>query len=185
MRIVLLILFSAIVVAVVAYFLFFPRNTFISVYRPNGGTVIFSRMGVSLDPAPDHYATNGFDHIEPYVSRLLIPTNHFKSLNIFTSDGNRGFGLDARDGVVYAGLTVEWRQEAQREAAIRAFFSSLGIPPSRDYLAGNGGVPDATRILSYPISGSTGELTALTKRILQELCGISPTEALDISYKDK
>ncbi len=128
---------------------------------------------------------NGFHHIEPYVSRLLVPTNHFKALHIFTPDGNRGFGFSARDGRVEVGLMVEWRQEAQKEAAIRAFFSSLGIAPSRDYLAGNGGIPDATRILDYPITGSTAEVTALTKRILQELCGVSPTEALDIRYEDK
>jgi hypothetical protein len=54
-----------------------------------------------------------------------------------------------------------------------------------DYLAGNGGVPDATRILEYPLSGSTVEVTALTKRILQELCSVSPTEALDIKYTAK
>ena len=185
MKIALLVFVCVIAVAVVAYFLLFPRNTFISLSRPSGGTVTFSRTGVSLETAPDHYATNGFDHIEPYVSRLLVPTNRFKFLHMFTPDGNRGFGFSARDGVVQAGLTVEWRQETQREAAIRAFFSSLGIPPSRDYLAGNGGVPDATRILDYSISGSTAEVTALTKRILQELCGVSATEALDISYGDK
>jgi len=185
MKIALLILFGVIVAAAAAYFLLFPRNTFISVYRPSGGTVTFSRTGVSFEAAPDHYATNGFAHIEPYVSRLLVPTNRFKFLHIFTADGNRGFGFSARDGVVEAGLTVEWRQEAQREAAILSFFSSLGIAPSRDYLAGNGGVPDATRILDYPIKGSPVEVTALTKRILQELCSVSPTEALDISYGDK
>jgi len=185
MKIALLVFVVLIVAAVVTYFLLFPRNTFISFSRPSGGTVTFSRTGVSVEAAPDHYATNAFDHIEPYVSRLLVPTNHFKFLHIFTPDGNRGFGFSARDGKVEAGLTVEWRQEAQREAAIRAFFSSLGIAPSRDYLAGNGGVPDATRILDYPITGSTAEMTALTKRILQELCGVSPTEALDIKYGDK
>ncbi len=185
MKIALLAFVSVIVVAVVAYFLVFPRNTFISLSRPSGGTVTFSRTGVSFEAAPDHFATNGFDHIEPYVSRLIVPTNHFKFLNMFTPDGTRGFGFDAKDGVVHAGLTVEWRQESQRESAIRAFFSSLGIAPSRDYLAGNGGVADATRILEYPVTGSTAEVTTLTKRILQELCGVSPTEALDISYGDK
>jgi hypothetical protein len=185
MKIALLVFVGIIVVAVVAYFLLFPRNTFISFSRPSGGTVTFSRSGVSLEAAPDHYATNGFDHIELYVARLLVPTKQFKFLHMFTPDGTRGFGFSARDGVVEAGLTVEWRQEAQREAAIRAFFSSLGIAPSRDYLAGNGGVPDATRILDYRITGSASEVTALTKRILQELCGVTPTEALDISYGDK
>ncbi|MHB8524312.1 MAG: hypothetical protein ACYDH9_26630 [Limisphaerales bacterium] len=183
MRIALLVFVGVIVVAVVAYFLLFPRNRFISLSRPGGGTVTFSHTGVSFEAAPDHYATNGFDHIEPYVSRLLMPTNRFKFLHMFTPDGNRGFGFSAKDGVVQAGLTVEWRQDAQREAVIRAFFSSLGIAASQDYLAGNGGVPDATRILDYPISGSTVKVTTLTKRILQDLCGISPTEALDISPK--
>ncbi len=76
-----------------------------------------------------------------------------------------------------AGLTVEGRLEGKRKAEICAFFGSLSIAPSRDCLAGNGGVPDATQILHYPISGSTANVTALTKRILQELCGVSPTEA--------
>ena len=176
---------GVIVVAVVAYLLLFPRNTFISLSRPSGGTVTFSRTGMSVEAPPDHYATNGFDHIEPYVSRLLVPTNRFKFLSMFTPDGTRGLGFDAKDGVVHACLTVEWRQESQREAVIRAFFSSLGIAPSQDYLAGNGGVADATRILEYPVTGSTVEVTALTKRVLQDLCGVSPTEALDISYRDK
>ena len=185
MKITLLVFVGIIVLAVVAYFLLFPRNMFISFSRPSGGKVTFSRTGVSLEAAPDHYASNGFDHIDAYVARLLVPTKQFKFLHMFTPDGTRGFGFRARDGVVEAGLIVEWRQEAQREATIRAFFSSLGIKPSRDYLAGNGGVPDATRILDYPITGSTAEVAALTKRILQELCGVSPTEALDIKYTNK
>jgi hypothetical protein len=186
MKIALLVFVAVIVTAAVAYLVFFPRNSFFIISRPGGGgSVTLSRTGVSFEAAPDHYATNGFDHIEPYVSRLLVPTNRFKFLHMFTPDGTRGFGFSGRDGVVEAGLTVEWRQEAPREAAIRAFFSSLGIAPSQDYLAGNGGVPDATRILDYPIKGSTAEVTALTKRILQELCGVSATEALDISYGDK
>ena len=185
MKIGLIVLFSVMVVAVAAYFLLFPRDTFISFKRSGGGAVTFSRTGVSFEAAPDHYATNGFAHIGPYVPRLLVPTNHFKFLRIFTPDGNRGFGLNAKDGVVQAGLTVEWRQAAQREAAIRAFFSSLGITPSQDRLAGNGGVADATRILEYPIKGSTAEVTALTKCILQNLCSVSATEALDITYAEK
>jgi hypothetical protein len=185
MKIALIALLVAIVLAVMAYVFLFPGNTFISFSRPGGGALTFSRTGVSVQRPPDHYATDGFSHVEPYISRLLVPTNRLKFLRIFTPDGNRGFGLHARDGVVEASLTVEWRQDAQREASIRSFFRSLGIAPSRDYLAGNGGVPDASRILEYPLSGSTVEVTALTKRILQELCSVSPTEALDIKYTAK
>jgi hypothetical protein len=185
MKIALLFLSSVIVVAVAAYFLLFPRDTFISFYEPSSGKVTFSSSGVSFESAPDHYAYNGFDHIEPYVARLLVPTKHFQFLHIFTPDGNRGVGLSAKDGVVKAVLTVEWRQEAQREAAIRTFFSSLGIAPSEDYLAGNGEMPDAIRFLDYPVSGNTTEITTLTKRILQELCSVSPTEALHIAFREK
>ena len=185
MKITLIILLGIVVLAFVAYLFFFPRDTFIIVARPSGGSVIFSHSSISFESAPDRYTTNGFDHIEPYVSRLLVTTNRFKFLNIFTPDGNRGFALCAKDGKVEAELTDEWRQESQKEAAIRAFFGSLGIAPSRDYLAGNGGVSDSTRVLEYPISGNSTEVAAFTKRILQELCGVSPTEALDIKYQEK
>ena len=171
--------------ATIAYWISIPRNSFFIFSRPGGGSMTLSRTGVSFESAPAHYASNGFDHLEPYISKLLATTNGYRFLHIFTPDGKHGFGFSARDGAVEASLTVEWRQEAQREATIREFFSSLRITPSRDYLAGNGGVPDATRLLAYRISGSSVEVTALTKRILAELCGIVPTEALDIKYGTK
>lgn len=185
MRTAVLIALGIAVAAAAAYFLLFPHNLLIITRRSGGSTVTLSRTGVSFEPAPDHFATNGFDHIEPYVSRLLVPTNRFRSLHIFTPDGNRGFGLTARGALVEASLTLEWRREVQREAAIRSFFGSLGIAPSQDYLAGNGGVPDATRLLQYPVKGGAAEVTALTKRILQELCSVSPKEALNIGYGEK
>lgn len=172
MKSTLIILAIAIVLGVIAYRMLFPCCTFISLTTSNGGGITFSRSGVSIDPAPDHYSSNGLEHIEPYLSRLLVPTNQFKSIAIFTPDGNRGFGLDAQNGIITAGFTVEWRQEGQREAAIRTFFKALQIQPSRDYLAGNGGVPDATRVLEYPVKGTATEITALAKRILQELCAV-------------
>lgn len=184
MKIALLVSVALIISATVAYFAFFPDDTIIGFRRPGGGEITFSRGGVSLRAAPDFHAKNGFDHIEPYVSRLLVPASHLKFLHIFTPDGKRGFGFSARGGTAEATLTVDWRQKAEKEAAIRAFFSSRGIAPTRDYLAGNGGIPDATRILQYPIAGSTVEVAALTKRILQELCGVTQTEALSIGYGD-
>ena len=106
-------------------------------------------------------------------------------VGIFTPAGDRGLGLYAGDGRIEANLNVEWRREPQREAAIRAFFGGLGIQPTVDYLAGNGGVPDATRLLGFPMTGNASEVAALTKRILQELCGVSSTEPLDIRYTER
>ncbi|HTI99779.1 MAG TPA: hypothetical protein VL527_12940 [Dongiaceae bacterium] len=185
MKIALLIFLGVIVMAVIAYWLLFPRNTHFLFSRPGGGKVILSRTGISFAAAPDHFATNGMDHLAPYVARLLAPAKSFKFLQLFTPDGTRGFWFDAKDGVVHADFMVKWRREPQREAAIRAFFSSRDTAPAQDYLAGNGGVPDATRVLAYPIGGNPAEVTALTQRILQELCGVAPTEALDIKYTEK
>ena len=166
---------------IVSWYIWFPRNLFVRLDRSGGGGVCVSRKGVCLESAPDHYAMNGFDHIEQYVSGLLESPKGSKSLTLFTPDGARGFGLNAEDGFVHATLTVDWRDEPQKEAAIRSFFSSRGVAPTRDYLAGNDKVHDATRVLEYPIQGSAAELALLTKRILQELCGISPTEALEMA----
>jgi hypothetical protein len=169
----------------VVYSLLVPANTFITFRRSSGGTVTFSRWRIEFEGPPDHYNTGAFDHIESYVSRLTAPSPKKRFVGIFTSTGDRGFGLDAVKGRIEAVFTIEWRQEPQREAAIRAFFESRGIPSTEDYLAGNGGVPDASRVLNFPLTGNASEITDLTKRILQELCGVSSTEPLNIDYTEK
>ncbi len=185
MKITLFVLALLVVTGLVIYFVRFPPNTFITFSRPGGGSITFSRTSLSFDAAPDHFATNGLDHIQPYIARFLVPSHKFKSLIISTPDGKRALGFDARDGQAKVFLSVEWRQEPEREAAIRSFFKSVEIEPSMDYLAANGGVQGSTRCLEYPIKGTTNEVTALAERILCEVCGVSPTEALDIDYRDK
>ena len=184
-RIALATLIVVAVLAIVAYMRFVPRNTFINFTRSNGGRLTFSRWSIRFDPPPHHYESNGLDHIGPYIEQLLVPSHKFKALSIFTADGQRGFGLSARDGLVQANLTVEWRDDPAKEAAIRAFFRDLGATPSQDYLAGNGGVADATRVLDYPLRGDAHEVTALTQRILSDICGVSPGESLNIEPWEK
>jgi hypothetical protein len=104
---------------------------------------------------------------------------------MFTPAGDRGFALGVSQHAVEAHLTVEWRQQPEREKAIRAFFESRDIPATEDYLAGNGGVPDATRLLAYPLTGSPSDVAAMTKQILTELCGVSSTEPLNIRYSTR
>ena len=171
--------------AAVGYCLLVPANTFITFQRSGGGTVSFSRRGIELQGPPDRYPADGFDHIESYVSRLMAPSRKKRFVHIFTPAGDRGFGLYADDVKIEAQLSVQWRQEPQQEAAIRAFFEALSIQPTGDYLAGNGGVPDATRALTFPLTGNAPEVAALTKRILQQLCGVSSTEPLEIRYTEK
>jgi hypothetical protein len=136
-------------------------------------------------PEPDHFPANGFDHIESYITRLVALSSRPKTIVIGTPDGNRAIFLQAQDGKTEVFLmALNTHQQRKREEAIRTFFKTLGIEPSKDYLAGNGGAPNSTRCLSYPIAGTVREVTELTKRILNELCGISPKEGLNIRFND-
>ena len=178
------ILVGGVVAGVVLWYALFPSDQIFIVQVPGGGTLALARSGVSYNAAPDHHPTNGVSHIGPYVARLLLPSKPFKFLSLFTTDGQRGCALCAKGGAVSVSFTVPWKTEPQREAAIRAFFRARGIVPGEDYLAGNGGDPAATRLLEYPLYGDAAELTTLTQSMLRELCGVSPTEALDIDYRD-
>ena len=185
MRLVLTLLIGMVLIAGVVWFLRFPANMLIIVSRPGGSSMTVSRTGVSFDPAPIHYPSNGLSYVAPYIARLLAPTNTFKSLGISTPDGKHALGLHAQAGKAEVFMSADGLQEPKREAAIRSFFKSLGVDPVMDYLADNGGVQGSTRCLEYPLSGMTNDVTALTERMLQELCGVSPTNALDFDYNEK
>jgi hypothetical protein len=171
--------------AVVTYAVLIPRNRFIFFPRGDGGSVILSRWRIEFEGPPDRYAAGAFDHVESYVSRLMAAPRGNHWVMIFTPAGDRGFALSGNQHAVEAHLTVEWRQQPEREEAIRAFFESRGIPATEDYLAGNGNVPDATRLLAYPLTGSPSDVAAIAKRILTELCGVSSTEPLNIRYSTR
>src|ERR1700752_4966697 len=98
-------------------------------------------------PKPDSFSSDGFAHIESYISRLLRSSAPFTSLIVATPDGQIAVSLWQRGGVPEIWLSVQWRSETEREQAVRRFFSERGLSTSQDYLAGNGGIPDATRCL--------------------------------------
>lgn len=156
-----------------------------STKRANGGWIVFSRNGVSFEPPPNRLETGGREQIAEYVDTFLKSSDSFKHLMLFTPDGNRGFSMTSSNNEVQANFSVEWRDTPEKESAIRSFFEAISVKPTEDYLAMNGLVPDSTRLLSYPITGSVAEVTDLTQHILIELCGIQPDEALNISYREK
>jgi hypothetical protein len=133
-------------------------------------------------PQGDYYPQNGFDHIESYVSRLLSSTMQRRSVLINTLDRERGCSLFADSSMVIVGFIImQSLEDRKREKKIRKFFASRDKIPSQDYSAQDGRV----RIIDYPLSGNVSELTAMTKTILQEICNISPKEALSIKYREK
>ena len=88
MKLTVVILVLVVLIAVLVYYLLFPANTFIMVSTPAGGGITFGRTSISREAPPDHYASNGFNPIQFYVAKLLVPTSDFKFLSIFTPDGS-------------------------------------------------------------------------------------------------
>ena len=135
-------------------------------------------------PEPDHFASDGFAQIEGYVSRLLGSSALFTSIIIATPDQQMAVSLWQRAGVPEFTLSVEWRSEAGRERAVRQFFSARGLSASHDYLAGNGGVPDASRCLGYFLPPDVQFVTALTKDVLGQIYQLRDQDALDFTFRE-
>jgi hypothetical protein len=135
-------------------------------------------------PEPDHFASDGFAQIESYVLRLLRSPARFTSVIIATPDGQIAVSLWHRGGVPEFTLSVDWRSQPERERAVRQFFSARRLLTSRDYLAGNGGIPDASRHLGYFVPAEVQSITTLTKDVLREIYHLQEQDALDFSYEE-
>ena len=135
-------------------------------------------------PQPDSFASEGFAHVESYVSRLLQSSASFTSVIIATPDQQTAVSLWQRGGIPEFTLSLEWRQEAERERAVRQFFAERKLSTSHDYLAGNGGVPDATRCLGYLLPPDVQFITTLTKDVLKQIYQLREQDALDFSYEE-
>ena len=132
---------------------------------------------VDVPPATRH--ANGFANIEPFVCRVLSSKAVSSWVTIATVSGRSALSVSKHNGECRLGLTVEVKQRA-KEAKVRAFFSKRGIAPARDYLARNGGVPNATRVLDYPMSGDAKAISMLVVAALRDLYRLSERSALDM-----
>jgi hypothetical protein len=135
-------------------------------------------------PEPDHFKSNGFEHIESYVARLLQSSAPFTSVIIATPDQQIAVSLWQRHGAPQFSVSVDWRSEPARERAIREFFSARGLAASQDYLGGNGGVPDAIRGLGYFLPTDIQFISILTKDVLRQIYELGEQSALDFTYQD-
>jgi hypothetical protein len=135
-------------------------------------------------PKPDSFRSDGFVRIEGYVSRLLRASARFNSLIIASPKRKFAVDLWQRSGVPGFTLIVDWRAEPERERAIRQFFAERRLSPSQDYLGGNGGVPDATRLLTYDLQADPQFITALTKDVLRQIYELREEDALDFTYQE-
>jgi len=125
----------------------------------------------------------GFAHIETFVARVLLSNARSTWAIVSTKSGNTSISIGKYKGVVSLGMTVEVRSRA-RESALRAFFEERGIVPTRDYLAKNGGVPDARRVLDYPMPNDAVAIAELAVDLLGSVYRLKETTTLDIRFEE-
>ena len=127
---------------------------------------------------------NGLAQIESYVSRVLASNALSSWVGLSTKSGNTAISVAKHDSKLSLGLTVEVKRERSREAAIRQFFASRSIFPTKDYLAANGGVPEATRVLDFPMPDQPPEVAQIAADLLREVYRLRETTTLDIRYQE-
>ena len=154
--------------------------------REDGSTVTRSREGIEIEPPPDKFAADGFEHIEAYIERLLSSEAEHTSIIFAEPSGDKGFLIWKHGDVVEAVMGADRFDEPEKEGRIRAYFRELSIGPTQDYLSQNGPVKDSTRNLTYPLSEQTVEaLTARVEDIMQTIEDMSPDAAMEVRYDEK
>jgi hypothetical protein len=138
-------------------------------------------------PDPDSTPRYGLSHVGEQVERLFKAAGKRPTLSMFTTDGMRGFGLTRANGQTSVDITVEVAPaaaaEPQKEAAIRAYFKSRNLYPTEDYMAANGGIPNATRVLSFPLPGTSEQVTAAATKLLKDIFQIREDEAISFTLE--
>src|SRR5215510_13616427 len=113
-RMILLLLALAVVGAgLLVFYVFLPKDAFFMFERPGGGLVTIGRGSVQIDPPPDRYPADGFDHVGDYIARLLGPSNRFRTVGVTTDAGDRACSFWSRNGRVEVAIVVEWREEPE------------------------------------------------------------------------
>ena len=126
----------------------------------------------------------GFSAIEQFVERVLSSKADSSWVIISTWSGNTSISIAKHNGTVSLGMTVDARSRA-REKSLRAFFAGQGIAPSRDYLAKNGGVPDATRVFDFPMPIERSLIAGLAVDLLRAVYRLKDTTTLDILFEER
>lgn len=128
---------------------------------------------------------NGIGHIERYVARVLDSKTSSSWVHFSTKSGHTSISVTKRDGRLSLGLTVDVKRLRSREAAIREFFARRRIVPSIDYLAGNGGVSEATRVLGFPMPHDAVGVAEIASDLLRGIYRLNETTTLDIRFGEQ
>jgi hypothetical protein len=138
---------------------------------------------VDVPPSTRHAA--GLAEIEGYVARVIASKAKSSSVHFSTKSGNTAIGVAKLENKLSLGLVTSTRRERKREAAIRQFFAALSISPSADYLAANGGVPNATRVLEFPVPHDPAVVAQIAADLLRNIYRLRDSTTLDIRFQDR
>jgi hypothetical protein len=127
---------------------------------------------------------NGFEQIERFVSRVLASGMASSWVQLSTKSGRTAISIAKHKSKLTLGLTVHAKRQRSREAAVRQFFASRHISPSADYLAANGGVPETTRVLDFPMPNSSTAVARVASDLLREIYRLRDTTTLDIRFEE-
>ena len=142
-------------------------------------------------PEPDRFPSGGFSRLEEYVARLLRSKAKLTSLIIATADQQNAMFVSFRDDLVQLHLCADTRpipgtrHVIGNELAIRSYFKKLRIDPTEDYLAGNGGVKDATRCLTYPVIGDAKHISDLCISVFRDVFCVGDEKGIMITYQER
>jgi hypothetical protein len=185
MKVALITLAVLLVAAVICYLVLFPENTFITLSRPGGRSVTFSRTSIALESVPDEYPTNGFAQVPSYMAQLRSSRKKRASVIISTTDGQNALLVVRDGGQMVLSVSADRTKPTGEEAKMREFFSKLCMAPIRDYLSDNGGVKDATRTCHYALPDDLQAVANLCISVFTNLFGATDEHGLRFSTHER
>ncbi len=127
----------------------------------------------------------GFPGIEPFVSRVVASRASSSWVTISTMSGRTSLSIAKQGDTLLLGLSADVRRSLSEERRIRAFFDARGLAPSSDYLAKNGGVANATRVLDFPVKGAPPQVARIAMDLLREVYRLTERTTLDIRFTER
>jgi hypothetical protein len=159
------------------------KPKFVIVSSVDGKGNLIAVPELHLLPPPTVVSSRGLSQLSAQLARLSNSSSASPALMISSLDEQRGLNVSKRNGQFVLSFVFDVRSPTRREKAVRRLFEKLGSAPIEDYLASNGGVPNATRILTYPMP-SQPPLLDLCLRLLREVYGVSDEEGLTYSLHE-
>ena len=134
-------------------------------------------------PRAERFGSNGISQIGSFVQRVLRSPATSAWIVISTPSGRTAISIGKHEGALTFGTSVDVRKRA-RESALRAFFARRRIQPTRDYLAGNGGVPNCVRVLEFPAPHAATWTAKLAGDLLRTVYRLTQQSALNIRFSE-